>query len=185
MAFAASKKLLKELPSEREMYSIIAQLKTYGDASTAVLGAAYIEHALESLLKAHFRPLRPEDERRMFDGASQGILGTFTAKIRLAYALQIIPQEMHDDLMLISTIRNAFAHSLHNVTFKDPFIAVDCRQLSVARAANPPSTTRPVDMFSTTVLVHYLYLRERVERRLLENARREQQAEAATSEPAP
>jgi hypothetical protein len=62
---SASKKLLKELPTKEQMTEIIFDLKSHGDAATAMMGCAYPEHALESLFKAHFRPLNSEDTTRM------------------------------------------------------------------------------------------------------------------------
>jgi hypothetical protein len=50
------------------------------------MGAAYLEHVLEVYLRTVFKPLSKNDDTRMFDGAAGGILGTFSNKIRIAYA---------------------------------------------------------------------------------------------------
>jgi hypothetical protein len=52
------------------------------DAGIALMGAAYLDHALELLLKSQFRYLSPDDERWLFDGTQNGILGTFQQKYR-------------------------------------------------------------------------------------------------------
>ena len=54
MASAASRKLLREPPSLEDMLKIIMngqKLKAHCDVAAALLGAVYIERALESLLK--------------------------------------------------------------------------------------------------------------------------------------
>src|SRR5690348_6427514 len=117
MARAASKQLLKELPTQQEMYQILVDLKAHGDAATAILGAAYLEYAMEAIFKAYFRTLNSRENARMFDGAANGILGTFAAKIRVAYAMRMINPDTHHDLLLINDIRNVFGHSLHKLTF--------------------------------------------------------------------
>ncbi len=132
---ARSKKLLKELPTEPQMHSILVNLTKAGDRATAVMGAAYLEHALELLLKAHFRPLGKEENTRMFDGSQGAILGTFSAKIRVAYATKLLHRNAYRALLLINDIRNVFAHSLHKVTFSDPDIIEDCKTLLTLSAA--------------------------------------------------
>ncbi len=87
MPSAASKRLLRDLPTDDEMIEIMANLRQTVDVATAVLGAAYLENTLERILKTKFVDLTKEDERRMFDGAANGILGNFSNKIRLAYAI--------------------------------------------------------------------------------------------------
>jgi DNA-binding MltR family transcriptional regulator len=140
MARSASRKLLDKLPSTEEMAAAMSSLKQMDDTAAALIGSAYLDHALELLLKAHFqRPSAPffaptEAHQRLlsqlFDGAQNGILGTFSSKIRIAYALGLIPDEAYADLLLISGIRNNFAHSLHrDVSFANPHVVADCGKL--------------------------------------------------------
>jgi DNA-binding MltR family transcriptional regulator len=46
-----------------------------------------------------------------------GSLGPFGTKIRVAYMLRILPPEIHRDLMIVSKIRNKFAHDLSIKSF--------------------------------------------------------------------
>ena len=82
---STSKKLLKELPADDKMRSTLFGFVQAPDQVTALTGAAYLEHVLEILLKASFRPLSLDDTQRMFDGSSNGILGTISSKIRMAF----------------------------------------------------------------------------------------------------
>jgi len=54
MARSATRKLLDELPSDDEMATTLADLRHMDDAMIALMGAAYLDRALEILLKAHF-----------------------------------------------------------------------------------------------------------------------------------
>jgi hypothetical protein len=103
-----------------------------GSDHGAVLSAvAYLDHALELLLRASFRPLTSDEESRMFDGSANAVLGTTSNKIRTAYAMKLLESGTYQDLLRMNDIRNAFAHSLHNVTFDTPEIAADCNQFEI------------------------------------------------------
>jgi hypothetical protein len=126
----ARKKLLEELPSPEEMAATIASLRMMDDAAAILMGAAYLDHVLELLLKVEFRPLTLDEENRLFDGSQNGILGTFSAKIRMVYALGWLIPEVYHDLLLINDMRNTVAHSLHkHVDFKNKYIMSDCNKL--------------------------------------------------------
>jgi DNA-binding MltR family transcriptional regulator len=130
----ARKKLLDELPSAEAMVETIASLRLMEDAAAILMGAAYLDHALELLLKAEFRQMTPDEERRMFDGSQNGILGTFTAKIRMVYALGWLVAEAYHDLLLINDMRNTVAHSLHkHVDFTNEYIMNDCSKLQFVK----------------------------------------------------
>jgi hypothetical protein len=162
MVAAASRRLLKELPTQEEMWRIIADLRLQSAYALAVLGVAHLEHGLERVLKARLIQLSKEDERRMFDGAGNGILGTFSAKIRIAYALSLLGPIAYHDLLLINDIRNVFAHSLHTIDFTHSLISQDCRKLQSYHelirivGGAPPDHREPIFMFSETVFAIHL-----------------------------
>ena len=89
MASAASLKFLKELPPLNEMQIVMGNLKSHGQQGAAIIGVAYVEHALERLLSRMFVPMNKEDQKRLFDGSAGGILGSLNAKIRIAYAVTV------------------------------------------------------------------------------------------------
>jgi DNA-binding MltR family transcriptional regulator len=100
-----------------------------------MMSVAYLDHALELLLKSNFESrLSAAEGKRMFGGSQSAILGTFSAKIRTAYAFGLLFQEVYRDLLIINDIRNAFAHSLHqNIHFSNRYIAEDCDKLICVR----------------------------------------------------
>jgi hypothetical protein len=156
MARVASKKLLKELPTEQEMRDILTNLRSHGAAATALLSAAYLEHTLEAIFRAFFRNLNSEDDTRMFDGAAGGILGTFAAKIRVAYAMRTIDKNMY------------FGHSLHRVTFDHELVAVDCGKFSGLADFRRMGLQLPkaIDQFSHATLTIYIWMHQKLQQQL-------------------
>jgi hypothetical protein len=168
MASASSKKLLKELPSEEEMRDILSDLSKLPDHNIALVGTAYLDHALELMLKAFFLDLSKEDEARLFDGAQGGYLGTMAAKIRLTYALGFFPEDVYADFLLINDIRNVFAHSLHRVSFDHELVKADCKKISAKaksrRTLGIPEPTSAKEHFALAVLILFFATRMAIER---------------------
>lgn len=125
----AKKRRGRELPSEEDMSRIILDLKSHGDGMTALMGAAYLEHMIEEVLRARFRPMSANDDQAMFD-VGKGLLATFMGKARMAYALGIVDSPTFDGLKVIAGIRNRFAHPLSPVTFGSPEIEAECLKLT-------------------------------------------------------
>lgn len=65
------------------------------------------------------RKLSGKITKRLFSGP----LSSFAAKIDLVYALNLIEHETHDDLRVLLTIRNTFAHTMDFLDFSSPSIA--------------------------------------------------------------
>jgi DNA-binding MltR family transcriptional regulator len=126
---SASKKFFKQLPSDNEMRDVLFGLLKANDHTVALTGMAYLDHALKALLRVNFRDLTDKEDNRLFDGAANGILGTISAKIRIAYAMKLIDPIIYDDLLLLNDIRNTFAHTLHQVDFDNQHIKEDCTKL--------------------------------------------------------
>jgi hypothetical protein len=164
---SASRKLLKDLPSEEEMAKIVIDLKSHSHQAAAIMGAAYLEHVLEVYLRTVFRPLSKNDDTRIFDGAAGGILGTFSSKIRIAFALGLLPEEDYKVLLLINDIRNVFAHSLHKIDFDHSLLTEDCERLAalsdplaLAVGLAPFRGDPPVEIYSK--MVQHLYFSMRI-----------------------
>lgn len=83
--------------------------------AVAVVWPAIVENRLTDALKACMR----QDEvvsRELF--RPDGALGTFGQKIRLGYMLGLYEKDLKDDLILLSRIRNAFAHRIDITSFE-------------------------------------------------------------------
>jgi hypothetical protein len=170
----ASKKLLRDLPTEEEIFCMVRQLKGQNHQTIALMGAAYMDHALETLLASKFRPLKKEDHNKLFSASRDGYLSGTDGKIRVAYALGLFGPHCYDDMLLINDIRNVFAHSLHRVDFTNSLIVKDCQNLRMvanipeSRLLKAPMPDNHVDLFIRTVRdIHlgigaYVYTPERM-----------------------
>src|ERR1041384_4735990 len=87
--------------------AIMENIEAGQDRSGAILAGSYLEDRLTSAIKA--RLVRDaEVHGKMFKG--YGPLATFSAKIDIAYLMNIIPRDWRDILHVVREIRNRFAH---------------------------------------------------------------------------
>jgi hypothetical protein len=68
-------------------------------------------------------------EARMFDGdhEREGIIGSFYSRMHVGYALGVFGPKTLRDLDAIRSIRNAFAHSHHDLSFETEAIKDLCQ----------------------------------------------------------
>jgi hypothetical protein len=92
----------------RNLGEAIANLSRQGHSAIVFHAVAIIEYDLERCLKRAFRFLDAGMEKRLF--GAYGPVGTFAAKIDIAYALGITTDEVHAELNKFRRIRNVFAH---------------------------------------------------------------------------
>jgi hypothetical protein len=111
-----------------ELNAFSGPFRAESDRACAVLGAALLDSRLESL---YLRRLRNSKEELL---SSNGQLGAFSARIRVARALAWIGEHVRYDLDQIRSIRNEFAHNFnHDLAFSNQSIADKCRTLRVAQ----------------------------------------------------
>src|SRR4051794_34378311 len=94
---------------------IAALMKQLGakdsDRSVAILCGAMVDRVLMDRLISHFRPMDKPNRDRLFTGEGAP-LAALSARIKIAFALDIISPTERDELNCIREIRNAFAHSI-------------------------------------------------------------------------
>lgn len=129
---------LKKRPTEDQQIDVLLSLRNAPDHMLAITAAAYVDYALEMVFRDRMR-IDKNEEDRFFDGGGSGLLATASSKITLAYAVRYIEKMSRDDLRIINKVRNIFAHSMHQLDFKHPEIAAQCRKLSLVK--------RRADMF--------------------------------------
>jgi DNA-binding MltR family transcriptional regulator len=107
----------------------IAGLQKRAHASSAILGTAIIDVKLRQALLQEMRPIGRTLEARIFDG--YGPLRNLSAKIDMAYALDLITKDIFEDLKIIKDIRNAFAHpkGLEFMNFSSPEVLLLLKRL--------------------------------------------------------
>lgn len=86
------------------------------DRGTVLVSSAKIEDLLERIIRNHLIPPK-EKKDPLFDGISP--LGTFGAKIEMAYRLGHISNKLYRDLNRLRKLRNKFAHSSKNCDFNE------------------------------------------------------------------
>jgi hypothetical protein len=95
--------------STSNLANALIQAHRMSHASVVVSAAAILEHDLERGIKTRLRPLDNTMTRRIFGAYSP--LGTFAAKIDMAYALDITTTAIHLELNKVREIRHKFSHS--------------------------------------------------------------------------
>lgn len=111
------------------------------DRGVAIVGGAFTEKLLESLLLAYFKFgssrigfSRSEKEvleisASLFDYNRDGALSTFAAKTRVARLLGLINHDTYKNLRNVASIRNDFAHDLDIDSFKNPKVQAKVNKL--------------------------------------------------------
>jgi hypothetical protein len=107
---------------------LLQMLNRQTEAGNALVVSGLVEDWLEKLLLAAGRSLTNADAGRIF--GMGGPLSGFAPKIEIAYMFELLDDRSRDDLRLIKSIRNAFAHTTRFVYFETDHIAQNCRKLS-------------------------------------------------------
>ena len=96
------------------------------DRGCALMAAAYLSNQLERLLRKTL-----VDNRKIIDElfGILGPLGSFSAKIEVAYSMGLLPKVARQDLHVLRKIRNEFAHEAGSLTFLDRRVASRCDNL--------------------------------------------------------
>ena len=97
-------------------------LKGESERGCVVLAIAWIEDDLTRILKRYLLPSTRTHESSDELFGAQGYLGTFSAKIDIAYRLGLIRRPIHQCLHLCRRIRNDFAHLSDNLSFSTPSV---------------------------------------------------------------
>lgn len=93
------------------------------DMTSAILQAIQIEQRLdESII---LRLARRDQNTIDLLSKDNGALGTFFAKIGIAYALGVYDTELMEHLNIVRRIRNAFAHSRRRISFGNDLIRAE------------------------------------------------------------
>lgn len=108
------------LATQTEWLDVIKELESESDRAVALIGAAHLDTALESLLKASFAG-GDTVENKLFNSPNAP-LGTFSSRIAMAYGLGHIGPKCFKTLEAIREIRNAFAHHRRIMKFEDPAV---------------------------------------------------------------
>jgi DNA-binding MltR family transcriptional regulator len=101
--------------------NVAKMLLKESDRGCAIFGASILDDELEFLLRAYFRddPKAVKDTiNSLFNGEAP--LATFSSRIKLAFALNLITRTMQSRIDIIRKLRNDFAHESGPLDFNDP-----------------------------------------------------------------
>jgi len=120
------RKLLKTFEKPVAFENFSRELRTEkSDRAVILMCASYVDAGLKAALL--MRLPNKDVSPALFD--DYATLHSLNAKIRMAEALGLFGLETRQNLDVIQTVRNAFAHSLLVVSFEAPEIAQACNAL--------------------------------------------------------
>lgn len=102
---------------------IVADLSAESDRGAIILAATSIEDTLEYALGMRMSALESDVTARGEVFGAHGCIGTYSAKILMAYAMGIIDKETRKVIDLVREIRNACAHSRRPITLQEPSLS--------------------------------------------------------------
>jgi mannitol operon repressor len=124
-----------------QMLILTNELSRESERAAALLAAGYLDHLLGEFLATHMVVAQSQVEEMLYKNGN-GPLGTFSARMDLAYCLGLLSVDEHRDLNLIRKIRNDFAHRLTGQSFTTPSIASRCRELKGSQVDGQPPSAR-------------------------------------------
>lgn len=110
----------------KDFSAFLSEFQAETDRGAALVGASLIDQKLADTLRAFM--VNGNIAGRLLDGGTAP-LGTFSARIKMAYALGLIDNHELTECDLIRKARNEFAHSIHGTNFSSSKICAICDQL--------------------------------------------------------
>jgi hypothetical protein len=130
---APRKKKLRDLSREQltreESNSLYQLLMASPPLVAAILAAALLENDLDGLLRG--RLSRRDDATWNEMTEDRGPFGSFSQKIAAGYALGIYDQITRENLDIVRTIRNGFAHARKPIDFDHPLVLAELSKTKV------------------------------------------------------
>jgi len=109
---------------------LMRSLDKLDDRGLVLSLAAFAEEILGALLKAFFVP--SDAATQLLEGFNAP-LGTFSARIKAAYALGLVTKDQFLDLERLRKVRNDFAHSWVPLSLEHPKLAAAVNAMSYSR----------------------------------------------------
>ncbi len=117
-------------------HRIRMELDRESDRGVALLSAAYVDAFLEKAVKSRLCDMAVPKGSTLFDRLFQSAnppLGSFSAKIDLAFAMKVIGPHTYHDLHIMRGVRNDFAHDLD---FDNPRKGLSFEERSISDRCN-------------------------------------------------
>lgn len=143
-----SVKALREFYKDRlkvvDSASMLAEVMGESDRALVILIGTFLDDALIVAIAKRLPNVKSKsDTDAIFDYTAP--LGSFSDRIKVAYALGVITKSMHSQLNDIREMRNACAHSKHSITFQTPELAAVCHRI-LAPTGTFPIPANPANL---------------------------------------
>jgi len=96
----------------------LREIRASNSRGTVLVAAAMVNQLLFGALKYNLVRLSKREEEDLFEGF--GPLSTFSAQIKLGFAMGLYGKKLRHDLDTIRTIRNDFAHTIDDIDLTEP-----------------------------------------------------------------
>jgi len=140
------KKLMRQFPAPAELEQMLATLGQGDDRTIAIVGASVLEAILERFIQRRLAFCDSTLAGQLF--YNRGPLSDFHGKIIVAQACGYITSPMAKELLLIKSIRNAFAHAVVGISFETPEVRKKLDESLMLNAmlsvANPAGGLQPI-----------------------------------------
>jgi DNA-binding MltR family transcriptional regulator len=124
--------------------AFVGELNEESPRAAVIVGAAFVDDWLQLLLDHSMIADNHARRSLLGDGElADRPLSSFGSRVRAAYGLGLISKTEFEDLKIVSSIRNRFAHERQGFSFDDPKIASWCRSLKLpSLVLGSPSSPR-------------------------------------------
>lgn len=136
MAAKSFRHLIKKPLSGKETLRLLRNIPQMPDQAVVLMCGALIDRALEKAILFRMVQMKKKYQQEIFEG--RGPAAGMWGKIRIGFALAIFDLKFYNEFEKIRQIRNVFAHTTHEVSFKTPRIAKHCATLKIRERALPP-----------------------------------------------
>lgn len=137
------------------VFKVRTELNKESDRGACLMVASYLERELEDLI---FKKLVGSNNHKKELFKFNGPLGTFSAKIKLAFSLGFISKECLQDLEIIRGIRNLFGHNFEPISFETDEIKKEVDKLKSHFYPEKEKSSRSIFFNTFTAVlaeVHY------------------------------
>lgn len=129
----------RSMPNPRVFGAVLVGKR---DREVAILAGAFLDSLLADLISLRLRDDRKEVEDFVgLDADGRAPVGSFGARIQLAYLLSLIDKSTMQSLRLIKDVRNLFSHHV-SVGFGDERVVAKIRKLVQIFGDDPPRRLR-------------------------------------------
>ncbi len=131
-------KLMRQVPEGEHIFRTLLDIgsefwteDSHRDRAAAIMGAAFIEDALRKAITTHLQPDPDDPTFKYLFELDDAPYSELAGRIRLARAMGIIGKGDFVQLEAIRRVRNAFAHTMGQITFQTSEVASLLDELDV------------------------------------------------------